>query len=1120
MRFTRTPLLTLAFALAFLSIATPALASTNVTPGYITVDTTWTKAESPYIVYDPIGIPAGVTLTIEPGVVVKMGQGGCNCYVNFGISGTLIAGSASSDERVIFTSVYDDSVGGDSNGDGASTTPAAGDWRTIAVSGGTLILTHVDMKYGGLAVRPFTFFNPFYQRMLTNDSGTMLLDDVDFSFSYGDNASVRQDYNGSTTITNSRFHDAYAGFEQLNLGGTSTILGSTFSSSTVGVLAGGGTLTVASSSFTGSTYGVLNTSATYQVDARQNYWGSPTGPTNAANPSGTGAIAQGNVLFDPWLNQVPGYIPVEPTCLVDCNSNVLFLPGIEASRLYWTDPNCALVNCENKLWVPNRDDDVEKLYMATGTAVLSGVYVKDGDIVFSSPAAGSFYDSFSSNLNHLVATGSIAAWKPIAYDWRQDYETLLAQGKLVDGKINYEQHVPAGENPYIIDEFLKLASSSHNHKVTIIAHSNGGLLAKALIEKLNQEGKANLIENFVIVASPQLGTPHAIGALLHGYDPTHMKFVVRRPTQRTLSHDMPMAYNLLPSESYIHTVSTPVVKFDTDVVPAHNMWGDEITTTNEYLSFLLGLDNRPNPVTDEINDPAIANETLLNRSLEWHRNYDNWVPPDGIHVIQIAGWGIDTVSGIHYSNDAWFGGFSWSYEPEITEDGDGIVVTPSALGISGAEKYWVDLSQLAKDGAGQNKHADILNVPQIDDFIINNIITHSTTTLPTYFLKNRPVANNLDKRLMYFLHSPLSLSVRDANGNEISKSTSTIPGAYYAEFGDVKYISVPESGPTTLIMNGEGSGVFTLNIKERQGELVVSTTTFANVPVSTSTKVTMDIPAGVSIKQLSGLRVDQNGDGVVDIIVVPGSIISPDLTPPTTLASTTGTLGTNGWYTSNILVTLTATDTSSGVASTTYSLNGGAIWNAYIAPISVTTEGTTTLIYYSTDKAGNSEATNTLALKIDRSAPEASISVSTGAQDILVEGTDNLGTTTVAKDSSGNVTLTDQAGHTTKLFFQKTYTGKQLTYAKLTGVQYDAQPKVILPSSSFLYIWDTKLPVTLLSQTIAVDNTYLIQAKYDKSKNKTTIVVLKKNLSIQSQTYTGLKIVKLTTIKGVVGYSW
>src|SRR5436190_20852365 len=45
-------------------------AQTNVSGG-IYANTTWTKANSPYIVVDTVVVFPGVTLTIEPGVVVK-----------------------------------------------------------------------------------------------------------------------------------------------------------------------------------------------------------------------------------------------------------------------------------------------------------------------------------------------------------------------------------------------------------------------------------------------------------------------------------------------------------------------------------------------------------------------------------------------------------------------------------------------------------------------------------------------------------------------------------------------------------------------------------------------------------------------------------------------------------------------------------------------------------------------------------------------------------------------------------------------------------------------------------------------------------------------------------------
>ena len=99
--------------------------------------------------------------------------------------------------------------------------------------------------------------------------------------------------------------------------------------------------------------------------------------------------------------------------------------------------------------------------------------------------------------------------------------------------------------------------------------------------------------------------------------------------------------------------------------------------------------------------------------------------------------------------------------------------------------------------------------------------------------------------------------------------------------------------------------------------------------------------------------------------------VTVDTVAPSTSASvTSGTSGSNGWYTSNVEVTIVPSDTapSSGIASTSYSTDNSN-WIAYTAPISITTEGTTTIYYYSIDNAGNTQTTQQLTLKIDKTDP-------------------------------------------------------------------------------------------------------------------------------------------------------
>jgi len=100
-----------------------------------------------------------------------------------------------------------------------------------------------------------------------------------------------------------------------------------------------------------------------------------------------------------------------------------------------------------------------------------------------------------------------------------------------------------------------------------------------------------------------------------------------------------------------------------------------------------------------------------------------------------------------------------------------------------------------------------------------------------------------------------------------------------------------------------------------------------------------------------------------------------DSTMPTTQLTLAGTQGSGGWYTNEAQVTLSATDTPSGVETTFYKLDNGA-QQTYSAPFSISDSGYHTLIYWSEDRAGNIESQRSMQIRVDSGAPTSQASAS------------------------------------------------------------------------------------------------------------------------------------------------
>jgi urease beta subunit len=113
--------------------------------GDLDVDATWDITDTSYYLRDDVIQAAGKTLTIASGVVVKFGSG-----LSLIVNGTLTVQGIES-APVYFTSYRDDSVGGDTNGDGVSS-GARGDWRRIeftSYSSPSSLVDYAVIRFGG-----------------------------------------------------------------------------------------------------------------------------------------------------------------------------------------------------------------------------------------------------------------------------------------------------------------------------------------------------------------------------------------------------------------------------------------------------------------------------------------------------------------------------------------------------------------------------------------------------------------------------------------------------------------------------------------------------------------------------------------------------------------------------------------------------------------------------------------------------------------------------------------------------------------------------------------------------------------------------------------------------------
>lgn len=567
------------------------------------------------------------------------------------------------------------------------------------------------------------------------------------------------------------------------------------------------------------------------------------------------------VAYDNAGNQVIATTSISTTIEPE-KPTVLFLPGFGASRLY--------TESGRQLWEPNGTDDFEDLAFKASPAAPLTVYVGDViDQISPENIANLKFDhvhtAFLGWLEDLKASGQISAYQAYSYDWRYDVFDVIDDGTLRQD----------GSRDYLTDVVVTLEESG---PVTIIAHSNGGLLAKALMVRLAELGEEDLVDRIIFIGVPQIGTPQAMLGLLHG-DEIAKPFYTPTGVARTAAVTMPGAYALLPSETYFDNPHSVLAFFDEGVAtdPYRALFGEEVTDLVTALAFWQD-NSRGIPSEHDEETPYPLSASLLEKAQVTHGILDAWTAPASTDVYAIAGWGNDTASGAaYYTECTLFVVCSIDYDRERLDvvDGDNTVLAPSAL-YMGSGVYF-DLFELQDDFGEEGKHQNLTESVYIHQYL-ENLLDFGTIYEQILFTLTEPSTDKFPeekKTKTLSVHSPVILSVTDPEGNQsgifplegtdIYYILEDIPDSSVTITGEDKYVSVPSDDEYEVTITGIGSGTFTFQVEEYDDEELISDSSITDIPVTDETIASLTISDQEEVA--SPLELDKDGDGAPEVTV-------------------------------------------------------------------------------------------------------------------------------------------------------------------------------------------------------------------------------------------------------------
>ncbi|MBI2024411.1 chitobiase/beta-hexosaminidase C-terminal domain-containing protein [Candidatus Giovannonibacteria bacterium] len=555
-------------------------------------------------------------------------------------------------------------------------------------------------------------------------------------------------------------------------------------------------------------------------------------------------------------------------------------------------------------------------------------------------------------------------------------------------------------------------------------------------------------------------------------DQLRLPFLTRGRIQE-IAVNSPAMYELLPSPTYFEKLSGYIKPF-----------------SFIFDKKLYNYDETRSHITKEGGNNNVFGqaETFFDKNLA---NIDL----SGIDAYNISG--CKTATPISYKLALMGGIGKINYGP-----GDGTVPIGSGdyLNIPESNKYYV---------AG-TEHAELPSAKDVRGAILNILYGRSATTTKN-FSKDFSTCGIKGKLLSW--HSPVDVSVYDSEGNHSGPLENNfefgIPGVNYIISGHNKFIFLPTDENRQYRIEGQGTdkGTFDLLISEYDDSQVIKTDVFNDVRVSTSTLVQFNISATSTDDSIL-----VNDENIFEISELTGDQ-GEDVAPPQTSIKINDSSEIKNWY-KDAEVSLESIDDDSGIFETRYSTDGEN-FSTYSSPFHISGEGTTTIKYYSIDKAGNNEEIKTASFYIDNTPPEFKTFFDLNTKSIVFLAFDNLDASPDISCAEILCAAIDKAGNETILNFkQKNYLGD--FSLNLSSIIYNGITNNFIENEFEVDIEKKSGVIKNFRQEFSWDERNRIKIEYKKSKDESLIKEYAEKGRDKTTKVPGIKFLQVITNKGKI----